>query len=634
MWFKGYIRTKNKKALERFKNVRKLNSYDDVKNLPEYAGVLSTNTVLIDVDNKKESDLLLDIIEKEDIACQVRETTRGKHFYFLNNGDECFKKCHTGVKLACGVTADIKVGTSASYSILKFANVERPVVFDKHADATYDTVPCWLTVVNSSVDLLNLGVGDGRNSALFGYILNLQRAKLNKNEIRKTLQVINDNVFKKPLSEQELETIARDDAFKEDLAPTFFDGKNFLFNEFATHLKSTLPIKKIGDVLHVYSDGYYKDGMSRIESEMIKVIPTLNKAKRVEVYEYIKLLCEHEENAAADAKYIAFNNGIYDLEKDKLMPFSPDILITNKIPFDYNPYASSVLLDDTLNKISCGDASIRTSLEEMAGYCLYRRNELRKAFILVGDRANGKSTYLSLIQTMLGDENVSTLDLREISVEKFKRAELYRKLANIGDDISEDFISDASTFKKVVSGDPISAERKGEHPFSFKNYSKLIFSANNLPRIKDKTGAVLSRLIIVPFNATFDKNDPNYKPFIKYELQKKESIEYLIKLGVDALKNILAKKEFTVGDKIIEQLDEYDTLNNPLLGFFEDGWDRERILRESIEDSFNAYKEYCLVNGLTSMSRIEYSRQTNKIYNLKISRRNINGQAIKFFIEN
>ena len=50
-------------------------------------------------------------------------------------------------------------------------------------------------------------------------------------------------------------------------------------------------------------------------------------------------------------------------------------------------------------------------LEEVIGYTFYRRNELRKAFILIGDKANGKSTFLDMIKNVLGEENVSALDI-------------------------------------------------------------------------------------------------------------------------------------------------------------------------------------------------------------------------------
>ena len=43
--FKGYIVTKDKKCLEKFKNRKDFKTYNQVKNLPEFAGILNDNVV-------------------------------------------------------------------------------------------------------------------------------------------------------------------------------------------------------------------------------------------------------------------------------------------------------------------------------------------------------------------------------------------------------------------------------------------------------------------------------------------------------------------------------------------------------------------------------------------------------------
>lgn len=150
-------------------------------------------------------------------------------------------------------------------------------------------------------------------------------------------------------------------------------------------------------------------------------------------------------------------------------------------------------------------------MEEVIGYLFYRRNELRKSFILVGDKANGKSTYLDMLKTLLGDSNTSALDLAELG-ERFKTAELFGKLANIGDDIGDEFIANPAIFKKLVSGDRVNAERKGQDPFDFSSYAKLLFSANSMPRIRDKTGAVLDRHRARAFQGDVFERRPRFRP--------------------------------------------------------------------------------------------------------------------------
>lgn len=627
-FFKGYIRTKNKRPLQPFKDCT-LSTLDEVTDAPEYAGVLAADTVLIDVDNKAQANVLLDIVDAMELRCQVRETDRGMHFYFKNTSGD-YNTCGTGLNLAIGIKADIKVGRKAAISILKAHGSARPIVYDILEGETYQDPPKWLHPVSSSIDLFNLAAGEGRNNELFRYILPLLSAGFSKDDCRQCISLINQYVLKDPLSTNELNTILRDEAFDVAITPSFYGDRNkFLFNVFGDYLIAQLHIKRINGQLHIYDGGAYVDGLKRIEHAMLQIIPDLNQAKRTEVLSYIDVMLP-ENVEPAPANFIAFKNGVLDIGTGNLLPFSPDFVITNKVEFAYNPLAKCELLDHTLDRLACDDPAIRALLEEMAGYCFYRRNELRKAFILVGDKANGKSTFIAMLQTMVGENNCASLDLKELS-ERFKTAELFRKLVNLGDDIDDEFISNTAIFKKLVSGDRLSAERKGQDPFEFSNYSKFVFSANVLPRVKDKTGAMLDRLVVIPFNAHFSKNDPDYRPFIKYELCQPDAIEYLIKLGIEGLKRVLARRTFTASDKVQANLDEYNELNNPILLFFQDV-SVDDLCTESVGYWYGKYHEFCISNNITTLSRIEFSRQALRTCpTVEIKRKTVNGQVLKVF---
>ena len=630
-FFRGFVPTKNKKCLMKFKNVAdsELKTLEQVKSLDEYAGILSEDAILIDIDDFEQSETLMQIVEDNDLICRVYETTRGKHFLFKNtdaDGRILQEKCKTGCKLACGLTADIKVGCTNAYSILKYNNKARKIIYDKFNDEEYQEVPKYLLPVSTKLDFLTMGNGDGRNQSLFNYILTLQSNDFSVDDCRECIKIINDYVLTEPLDDNELDTILRDEAFEK---PVFFGKKGaFLFDKFANYLKNNNHIIKINGQMHIYQDGIYKHGVKAVEAEMIKHIPNLNRAKRAEVLTYLELLVNNDTEMS-DAKYIAFKNGIYDIETGDFMDFSPEYVITNKINFNYNPDAYNETTDRTLNKLACNDKKIRALLEEVIGYTFYRRNELRKAFILIGDKANGKSTYLDMIKTMLGENNTCALDLKELA-DRFKTAEMFGKLANIGDDIGDEFIPNPAIFKKLTSGDRLNAERKGQDPFDFNNYSKLLFSANNIPRIKDKSGAVISRLVIIPFNATFSANDPDFDPYIKYKLRSSESIEYLIQIGIKGLKRVLSNQKFTTSEKVQKELQEYEESNNPILLFFKD---EPKIENEPTSKVYRQYSEFCIANTFTPMSNIEFSKQIKKRFNMEIVAKSINGKKYRVFVK-
>ena len=628
MFYKGYVLTQDKKCIEKFKNRTDFKTLEEVQSLPEYAGVLAQDAILVDIDDMEQSEILFKMCEEQNIRCRILKSRSGMHFLFKNDKVE---RCPNRTTLACGLTADIKSGFKNSYEVLKIEGKEREVLYDIFEDEEYQEIPKWLFPIKTSMDFTDMEAGDGRNQSLFNYILTLQSNDFSVEEARETIRMINKYILKDPLSDDELEVILRDDAFAK---PVFFKGATFLFDKFAVFLKNHHNIIRINNQLHLYKDGIYVPGQTEIESAMISHIPQLNKAKRSEVMAYLDILIR-ENTAAAPANLIAFRNGLFNVYDDTFIPFTPEHVITNKIDWDYNPSAYWDLTDEVLNNIACDDTAVRALLEEMVGYCLFRRNELGKAFILTGSGSNGKSTFLNMLKTMLGKRNLSVLDLKKLG-DRFSTVMLFGKLANIGDDISDEFVTDAAEFKKIVTGETIDAEQKGQPKFDFEPYVKLIFSANNIPRIGKgrDSSAIIRRLVIVPFNAKFDDKNPNFKPFIGDTLRGQESMEYLIQLGIQGLKRVLTNRKFTTSQKMQDELDEFEETNNPILGFFKECQNEGYgIENEPTNNVYRKYQEYCIANTLTPLSAGEFSKQVKKHFDLVIIDKTIQRKKYRIFVK-
>lgn len=618
--FKGFIPTKGKRPTESIKGRTSFYPLDEVEHLQSYGGVLKDDVILVDSDEPKESDILFKIIQDLDIKCNVIQTDRGKHFYFKNTDVSSNK---IGNQCPLSLTLDYKLGTRNTVVPLKINGVDRKWLQETD---TMDPLPVWLIPIGKNIiDFTSMGEGDGRNQSLFNYILKLQSEGLSKEEIRETIKLINDYVLKEPLPDKELETILRDEAFQK---PVFYKGKQLLHDKFAEYLKYEENIIKINGILHIYKDGIYTADSTEIEKAMIKHIPGLTRSKRAEILSYLELIAEEKELSNVD--YIVLNNGLYNIKTDTLSDFTPDYIAKNKVPVNYNPGAYHEVMDKTLDKIACYDKQLRKLLEEMIGYTLLRRNELGKCFILIGQGSNGKSTLLDVIKHFLGEENVSSIALEELG-QRFKTAELYGKLANIGDDISSKYMEDNAIFKKLVTGETVNVERKGKDPFDFNNYSKLIFSANEIPRINDTSDGLMRRLVIVPFNAKFSKDDPDYDPFIKDKLLTDEAMEYLLNIALEGLKRVLKNRGFTEVESVTEEIKEYEKRNNPVVAFL----DENDIDGETVEETYLKYSGWCYENGLKPLSKNMFGREVKKQgFNSDSTIRDENGKQKRIYRRN
>ena len=110
MFFRGYVLTKGKRCIEKFKDVEKLRTYEDVKDRQEFAGILDGKSILLDFDDETQGEKAFKIVQDMQLKCRVYKTNRGVHILFRNS---TVSKCATNTRLACGLRADIKVGLNA-----------------------------------------------------------------------------------------------------------------------------------------------------------------------------------------------------------------------------------------------------------------------------------------------------------------------------------------------------------------------------------------------------------------------------------------------------------------------------------------------------------------------------------------
>lgn len=617
----------------KLKGKKSVLSFEEADQNESFGGLLNKGFIDISFDSDELSEKFWNMAEQNNWNCLILENPSNGHIHsFWKIPDNWSSKDGRDKKLAVGLIADVHSGDT--YIPLRVHDVDRfPPSYEPDK---IDEVPEELFPVNTRIDLLNLAEGDGRNDSLFKYILVLQGIGFEPDVIKRILNNTNDFVLSEPLDQEELDTITREESFE---SPVFYQGKIFLHNRFGDYMQSHFNIIRFNRQLHCYRDGIYIAGHKYIENLMVKVIPSIKANQRTEVLKYLEVKIPDDEEILMQETLIAFKNGVLNIVTGELLPFSPEYIVTNKIPWDYNPNAYDELMDKTLNKISCYDSEIRNLLEECAGYCLYRKNDLETSFILTGSGSNGKSTYLESLECMLGQNNVSNLDIAELD-DRFSTVMLAGKLANIGDDISNEFLQGKTiaVFKKIVSANSIKAENKGQDGFFFKPYTKLLFSANTIPRMQSKGfSAIKRRITIIPFNAVFSRTDPDYDSTIKWKLKSQSAMEYLILVALRGLNRALTYG-FTESSKVNREVEQFEKDNNPVLGWLEEiGEETEADIvayfgRTPVTDLYISYDSYCCKNGFKSTSNAEFSKQLQKKFGLESKRRTIYGKKHTFLI--
>jgi putative DNA primase/helicase len=585
--------------------------------------------IVLDFDTKSDAEIMLRIAQELDLKCLIMKTTRGYHFWFKS--PEPWKNFRK-TRLAIGIYADCRSWGKHSYTVVKKDGQWREWIKVIPGEEI-EEVPCWLRPLstNERFSFKSMKDGDGRNQALFEYILIMQSKGYNREQIRKTLRIINNFVFAEPLSEEEVNVVFRDEAFKDEeeiqdsiiLNECFDEDGKFKHDKFAEHLVQLMNIVTVNEQCYVYKDGYYQRAEREIDKEMIRLYPRSKRAQRSEVLDYIKILTTIRSSDIPLQEYIInVKNGRLDVRTETLLPHDSEILDFTQLPVVYDPEAYCPDLDKTLNRVFKHDRQVIDLFEEMVGYLLIKNCRFRKGFLFYGGGSNGKSTILNLLKKFIGENNLATVELKKLS-DPFLTAELEHKLANIGDDIDPKEVTDTGTIKKLFTGESMTVQRKYQDPFIMKNYAKMIFSCNQLPRIIDKSYGMYSRLMLIPFTATFTANDEDFDPFIEDKITTDEALSYLLNIGLRGLRRLLHNNRFTEPKVVIDALEKYKTSNSTVLTWIEEeGIETKELLGQPTDKLFSQFKDWCTRSEIKYQSSIRtFHKDIEEKYNFERIRR-------------
>lgn len=298
-------------------------------------------------------------------------------------------------------------------------------------------------------------------------------------------------------------------------------------------------------------------------------------------------------------------NGLLDLETLELGPHTPDYLSTAQIGVVYDPTAKAPNIQKFLGEAArLEDIPL---IEEITGWLLWPDYSVHKAVMLLGVGRNGKGTLLRLLTAFLGKRSVSNVTLQDLVADRFAKADLYGKLANIGGDLPSKDLSDTAAFRNLTGGDDNRAQEKYRAAFSFRNKAKMLFSANVLPRSPDDTYAFYSRWILIEFLNIFDLQKGTADPNLDTKLQTPEELSGLLNIALTGLKRLKANGWRFSYDKTVEDVEiMYKRNSNPVLAFLMDECDAEpsSYIEKTVFN--NRFNDYAKAHNIRPLSTTKF----------------------------
>lgn len=299
---------------------------------------------------------------------------------------------------------------------------------------------------------------------------------------------------------------------------------------------------------------------------------------------------------------VAFKNGLLDLEayqrtgKARLRPHSPKWFSTNCLPHYYDEQARCPRWLDFLNQVFEGDQERKQALAMWFGYCLTSDTRQQKLALLVGRPRSGKGTTMAILGEILGQDNIATPSLTSMGSRFGLPPLVGKQAAIIGDGHlgrQSDAVAILERLKSIVGGDPQNIDRKGAAELAnVQIMARFTISVNELPRLPDASAALRSRMLLIPFNRTFEgKEDLGLLDRLRLEVP---GITNWALAGLRQLQEAGKLVQPKAGQDI---LDDFVRLSSPVQAFVDDCCEVGGDYIVPTSDLREAWKWWCAENG-------------------------------------
>jgi P4 family phage/plasmid primase-like protien len=398
--------------------------------------------------------------------------------------------------------------------------------------------------------------------------------------------------------------------------------------DLVTLLTDQLIFKTFKDTEEIlYYDGnkgvYVQGGEWLIKEQCEILCPQIPTHKVQEVVNHIKRRTGVERSKfGSNLNILNLQNGLLNIETGEFKEHSPDYPSLVQLPMYFDPKAKCSEVLKFLGQV-LHPQDVFTALQ-IIGYCLYRNNKYEKAVMLYGPGSNGKGVFIRLIESFVGLDNTSHVPLQDLDKDRYASADLYGKMVNTFADLKAEKLATTGMFKTLVSGDTIRAQKKYGQPFSFRNYSKLIFSANKIPDSDDKTHAYYRRWLILTFDEVFEGKLMKDTKLID-KLTTPEELSGLLNLALIALKQL--HKDGGFKDVSVEKIRKtYDENSNTVIAFLDDKCVVDLTAPEYYTLTTNIYNEYLIFCKEKHQRPLEIN-----VFGKKLAEQGIERERIRYY---
>lgn len=417
-------------------------------------------------------------------------------------------------------------------------------------------------------------------------------------------------------------------------------------------------------MLFVYENGWWKatphDDIRRV---IAREYPEPNDTSFV--HSDWKVVAMTAEDMASELKVpakkkVCLINGTFDLEECVLMPHSPDDGLIAQLPFEYDENAQCPVYDEFMKRTFWVEPSSDHAELQKKGLANGHNPDIDAAIncyeeylimttveclifqvfmVLHGATGSGKSVLLNIAKMFHG--SFSAVGVHDFGNEQ-QRAAMVGKLINISAEVAATSHAVDDFLKAVTSGDSIQVRFLYKEAFSTVIQARILMACNDLFRVRDTSGAVERRMLLLSCNNPLSEEDQDPKLLDKIRLEMPGIFNRL----VFAYKTLMARGRFKAPRYTKRRLEDFTKENNHVRAWVEERtWQGSRFVDPQLDinpkwamtevsELYQDFAEWAKLNNFRILSSTTFGSKIGQIripgFNMDPVVKWVGGKSVRF----
>lgn len=343
------------------------------------------------------------------------------------------------------------------------------------------------------------------------------------------------------------------------------------------------PVISSGGELYCYKDGVWRPGVEADEWA-VKVLYGEAVANKISMgkdakamWNTVRIVGIPDTPVRMDPhRMIVCTNGTLDVESRDLYEHSPDHYCTRFVDIEYDAGAECPEWIAALHRTLEGHEDIPGAvnlLQEFFGISLVgKRNlprALRQAMVLWGLSKTGKSSVANVLKAFF-PANVTSVGVKE-ATSQFGLSTFVGAMAWISEEaIERNFRGGANVLKKLLIGEPVSADRKYKDRVEFVFDGAVLLTANNELRVSEASAAVFNRLAAIRFERVFTDEDAKHLVGGKLETHLRAHNEWpgILNWALDGAERAIERGHYVMPEAVKTTAQDWRR-DDPVIDFLE-----------------------------------------------------------------